>query len=201
LADASSTSSRSVSGPIRRRWALAGGAAALAAALVVVIVLVSGGGGSSSGNSGQTDANATTPRTEKTNPAPEPKPKTLTRSQLIAKADAICEDSQNTYKSVRSQAMEESPDVAYAATLVGISERALRRFRALDPPPNLADEFDNYIEAQKLVALNDRQALAAAEGEDTENYVAARERRDSEADERYRRAREVGLQICSASRD
>ena len=105
------------------------------------------------------------------------------------RADAICEDSQNVYKSVRSQAMEESPDVGYAATLVGISERALRRLRALDPPPNLADEFKSYVEAQRLVAINDRQALAAAEGNDTENYVAARERRDSEADERYRAAR------------
>jgi hypothetical protein len=200
LADDSSASSRSASESNRRRWALAGGVAALVAALVVVIVLISGGGGSTPESSGQTDANATTPTTAKTTPAPKPEPKTLTRSELINKADAICEDSQDVYKSVRSQAMEESPDVGYAATLVGISERALRRLRALDPPPNLADDFKGYVEAQRLVALNDRQALAAAEGNDNENYVAARERRDSEADERYRAARQVGLQVCSASR-
>ncbi len=181
-----------------RGWAFVGGAAALAIALVVVIVLVTGGGGSSPDTAAQTSSTVTTPPAEKAKVVP--KPETLTKAELVKKADAICEDSQNTYKSVRSQAMEESPDVAYAATLVGISERALRRFRALDPPPNLADEFDNYIEAQRLVALNDRQALAAAEGSDTDNYVAARERRDSEADERYRLAREVGLQKCSASR-
>jgi hypothetical protein len=163
-----------------------------------VIVLIGGGGGSSSGDSG-TDANATTSTTAKNKPAPKPEPKTLTQSELINRADAICEDSQNVYRSVRSQAMEESPDVGYAATLVGISERALRRLRALDPPPNLADEFKSYVEAQEAVARNDRQALAAAEGNDTENYVAARERRDSEADERYRAARAVGLQVCSAN--
>jgi serine/threonine protein kinase len=194
LADDSSALSRSPSAPNRRRWALVVGVAAIAVALVVVIVLISGGGGSGPGNSGTSDANATTPTKEV-----KPAPKTLTRSELIKKADAICEDSQDVYKSVRSQAMEESPDVGYAATLVGISERALRRLRALDPPPNLADDFKNYVEAQRLVALNDRQALAAAEGNDTENYVAARERRDSEADERYRAARAVGLQVCSAN--
>jgi serine/threonine protein kinase len=198
LADDSSTSSRSASEPNRRRWALAGGVAGLVAALVIVIVLIGGGGGSSSGDSG-TDANATTSTTAKNKPAPKPEPKTLTQSELINRADAICEDSQNVYRSVRSQAMEESPDVGYAATLVGISERALRRLRALDPPPNLADEFKSYVEAQEAVARNDRQALAAAEGNDTENYVAARERRDSEADERYRAARAVGLQVCSAN--
>jgi hypothetical protein len=199
LADDSSTSSRAASESSRRRWALAGGVAALAAVLVVVIILVGGGGGSTPKGSGQADAEATTPTAEKTKPAPKPEPKTLTRSELINRADAICEDSQNVYKSVRSQALEESPDVGYAATLVGISERALRRLRALDPPPNLADEFKSYVEAQRLVALNDRQALAAAEGNDAENYVAARERRDSEADERYRAARAVGLQVCSAN--
>jgi serine/threonine protein kinase len=184
----------------RRRLALAGGGAALAAVLVVTIILLGGGGGSDPSSSGRTNSAVTSPPTEKTKTAPKPEPKTLTRSQLIKKADAICADSQSTYKSVRSQAKEESPDVAYAATLVGISERGLRRFKALAPPPNLKDEFQNYVEAQRLVALHDRQALKAAEGGDTDAYVAARERRDSEADERYRLARAVGLQQCSASR-
>jgi serine/threonine protein kinase len=182
-----------------RRWAIAGGVAALIAAAVIVAILVSGGGGSDPSATGDAGPGSATASKKKEKPA-KTQPKALTRSELIAKADAICEDSQNTYKSVRSQAMEESPDVAYAATLVGISERALRRFRALVPPPNLKDEFENYVEAQRLVALNDRQALEAAEGEDVNAYVEARERRDSEADERYRLAREVGLKTCSANR-
>ena len=47
---------------------------------------------------------------------------------------------------------------------------------------------------------NDRQALEAAEAGDAAAYVAARERRDAEAGERYDLAREVGLQTCSPNR-
>jgi hypothetical protein len=181
-----------------RRWALVGGIAVLVAAVVAVVILVSGGGGSGPGPAGSAASEATNPA-KKTAQA-KPRPKTLRRSELIRRADAICEDSQDTYKRVRSQAKEESPDVAYAATLVGISELALRRFRALVPPPDIADEYENYVEAQRLVALNDRQALEAAHAGDTTAYVEARERRDSEADERYRLAREVGLHTCSPNR-
>ncbi|MDX6602413.1 MAG: hypothetical protein QOF13_1615 [Solirubrobacterales bacterium] len=181
-----------------RRQALFGGIAAVVAAIVAVVVLTSSGSGGDGADSAAGPKKTETTSTKKAKP-PRPDPAPLSKPALIAKADAICEDSQNTYKSVRSQAKEESPDVAYAATLVGISERALRRFRALVPPPNLEDEFENYVEAQRLVALNDRQALEAAEGSDADGYAAARERRDSEADERYRLAREVGLRQCSAS--
>jgi serine/threonine protein kinase len=179
-----------------RRWALASGVALLAAALVGTVLVVGGGGSDPDGTRrlGPDARNATEEKV-----AAVPKPQTLTRSELIERADAICEDSQNTYRSVRSQEKEESSDVAYAATLVGISERGLRRLRALNPPPNLKDEFQSYVEAQRLVAINDRQALQAAEGNDADAYVEARERRDSEADERYRAARAVGLRICSAN--
>ena len=48
--------------------------------------------------------------------------------------------------------------------------------------------------------LNDRQALTAAEAGDAGAYLAARERRDAEAAERYDLAREIGLENCSTSR-
>jgi hypothetical protein len=119
---------------------------------------------------------------------------------LIAEADAICEDSQNTYNSVKSGAKEESPDVAYAATLAGISQRAVNRFRGLVAPPSVEPAFAEYARAQERVMRYDRQALEAAEADDATAYVAARERRDSEQAERYDLAREVGLERCSLKR-
>src|SRR6188768_15324 len=181
LADDSSTSSRSASEPNRRRWALAGGVAVLAAALVVVIVLVSGGGGSSSGDSGQADSSTTTAATAKNKPAPKPEPRTLSRSELITKADAICEASKNAYTEVRSPELEEIPDVTYAATLAGISQRGVNGLRRLRAPISVEPEFHQYVEAQERVMRYDRQALKAAEVEDPSAYVAARERRDEEA--------------------
>jgi hypothetical protein len=185
-------------GGTSRRWAFIGVVVTLLAALVVVVVLVSGGGGSSSDSTGTTAAEATNPA--KKTPQAKPKPQTLTKSELINRADAICEASQNSYTSIFSPELEESPDVAYATTLAGISQRAVLRFRKLDPPPNLEAAFKDYVKAQELVMLNDRQALTAAEAGNAGAYVAARERRDAEAGKRYDLAREIGLEKCSTSR-
>jgi hypothetical protein len=185
-------------GGANRRWALIGGIAALLVALVVVVILVSGGGGSGSDTTGTTASKATN-STKKT-PRAKPKPQALTKSELTNRADAICEASQNSYKSVFSRELEESPDVAYATTLAGISQRAVLRFRRLVPPSGVEPAFENYVKAQERVMLNDRRALTAAEAGDAGAYLAAREQRDAEAGKRYDLAREIGLEKCSTSR-
>jgi serine/threonine protein kinase len=180
-----------------RRRALIGGVAGLLAVLAIVIVLVSGGG---SGSDSTADSGPKAIGSTGEKPDPKTKPKTLTKSQLVARADAICESSQSTYKSVRSQALEESPDVSYAATLAGISQRGTDRFRRLSAPPSVEPAFRKYVQAQERVMRYDRQALDAAEAEDATAYLAARARRDAEAGERYDLAREIGLEQCSTSR-
>jgi hypothetical protein len=184
-----------------RRWAIAAGAAALVAAVVIVVILVSGGDGSDSGTTEKTDSGATTAAKKKEKPA-KPKPEPLTRSELIAKADAICATSQSTYANVRSSELEEVPDIAYATTLSGISRRGVERFQQLEDrvPPSVEPAFGRYVQAQERVMRYDRQALEAAEASDAPAYVAARERRDAEAPERYDLAREIGLEQCSLKR-
>jgi hypothetical protein len=182
----------------KRRWAMIGGVAALLVAFALAVILLSGGGGSGSGTTGTTASEAA--NASKQAPKRKPKPKTLTKSELIVKADAICESSQSTYKDVRSQALEEAPDVSYAATLAGISQRGTDRFRRLNAPPSVEPAFRKYVQAQERVMRYDRQALDAAEVEDTTAYLAARARRDAEAGERYDLAREIGLEQCSTSR-
>jgi serine/threonine protein kinase len=186
----------SAAGP-GRRWALIGGLAALLVAVVVVVILASGGG-----SSPDTAATTSPATTESTNQKPKarPKPKTLTKSELIAKADQICAKSKSTYTSVRSTALEETPDVPYAATLAGISQRGVNGFRRLHPPPSVEPAFGKYLAAQERVMRYDRQALEAAEANDATAYLEARERRDAEAGERYDLAREIGLEQCSTNR-
>jgi serine/threonine protein kinase len=180
----------------RRSWAIAGGAAALVGAIAIVIAIASGGGGSSPNVASETESAAA----KQSTPKPTPKPKSRSKSELIAKADAICEVSKSTYLEVRSQEKEESPDVAYAATLAGISQRGVNGFRHLVPPPALESTFGKYLAAQERVMRYDRQALKAAEAGDTTAYVTARQRRDAEAPKRYELAREIGLQKCSTNR-
>jgi hypothetical protein len=182
-----------------RRWGLAGGVVGLLVVLAVVLILVNGGGGSGSGAGGTTTSETTGPARKK--PEPTPKSRTLTRSQLIDRADAICEVSKSTYTNVFSQALEETPDISYAATLAGISQRGVNGFRRLDAPPSVEPAFRKYVQAQERVMRYDRQALKAAEENDTTAYLEARRRRDAEAGERYDLAREIGLEQCSTNRN
>jgi hypothetical protein len=183
-------------GGTSRRWVLAGGVAALLIALAVVLILISGGGGSGSGTAGTTGPGTTNPAEQKLRPVP----KTLTKSQLIDRADSICAVSKRTYTNVFSQPLEESPDISYAATLAGISQRGVNGFRRLNAPPSIEPAFHKYVQAQERVMRYDRQALRAAENDDAAGYVAARERRDGEAGERYDLARKIGLKQCSTNR-
>jgi serine/threonine protein kinase len=176
----------------RRALALGGGVAATAAIVVAALALGGGGGGDRGSVTAPNGPSASKPK-QKPQPA-------LSSSELIAKADAICADSKETYKGVFSQASEESPDVAYSQVLVGISTRAMGRLEALDPPPPLAKEYSEYLQAQRRVRDYDRQALEAAKAEDSGAYLKARGRRDAEEPERERLARKIGFEVCSIPR-
>jgi hypothetical protein len=183
----------------RRRLAIVGGLLGLAAVAVAIVLLASGGGDSSprAASSTSTGGDGTAKQvTEKPLPA-----ETLTQSQLIAKGDAICTESQQKYLSYQEPfpSGEEEADSTYSRLLVEISEKAVRRFNQLRPPPALAKPYRRYVAAQEEVARWDRDALRAAEAEDPAAYLAAREDRDGTAEERRRLAEAVGFHVCSGS--
>jgi hypothetical protein len=183
-----------------RRWALIGGAAGLLAVVVVVVILLSGGGGSSTGTTAITGAATNESTSQK--PKIKPKPKSLTKAELINRADAICVQSQTSYKATLQEHPEgeAAPDVAYSEALVANSNRAVREFNALVPPPALQKPFGEYVEARERVNKYDQQALTAAEAGHVAAYLAARERRDNEEAERYDLARSALLTACSPNR-
>ncbi len=160
------------------------------------VVLTSGGGGGNPSTASGTKADAATSRASK-----KPAPKPLTRQALIAKADAICAHSQATFKRTREEFPngESEADLHYSEILSGISAGAVRKFNSLDPPAAVSSAFDEYVRAQERVKVYDRQALRAARAGDTADYLAARARRDNEAEERYELARAVGLRECSST--
>jgi Protein kinase domain len=184
-----------------RRLALAGGALALAAGLATVVALAGGGGGSDSPTPTEASKTTATQAGDEPNPKSESRPKPLTESELIVRADAICTDSQATYLATKQDFPEgeTTPDVTYSKILTDISTRAVRRFHSLTPPPSVRVPFREYVEAQGRVKAYDRQALEAAEAGDAGAYLAARAKRDEEGGERHDLAREIGLQTCSAN--
>ncbi len=188
-------------GPRHNPLLIGGVLAAVVAVAILGVVLASGGGG----GDGSGDATATTVQKEEAPPkrAQGPEPKPLTRSQLIAQGDAICEQSQVAYKAARErwpEAKEElTPNVPYSAQLVENSTAAAERWRKLDAPAAVEPAFREYVESQEEVVGWDEDALAAAEAGDDAAYREARDDRDDTEDNRTRMAEAIGFTVCSGS--
>jgi serine/threonine protein kinase len=176
--------------PAPRRRSLLIGATGLVLAIAVVLAIVALGGGEDPGT--RTTAN----RSSAVKPKPKPEP-TLTESQLIAQADAICAESQNRYLEVRDLESERVADVPYAEALVRFARSRVRGLRSLRPPPGVADAYERYVKAQERVYDTDVEALRAARAEDVAGVEAARSQRDAEDELRERLAREIGFDVCS----
>jgi serine/threonine protein kinase len=182
----------------RPRAALIGGGAfALIAGIVVAAIAL--GGGDSGSDARTTPGTATTKTVDsKSNPSkPRSRPETLTRSQLITKADAVCEDSQRRYLEIRDIGREHFADIPYAEALVRFARQRIGGLRRLEPPPRLAKPYEEYLEAQERVLATDRQALRASWKGDVVGVEAARDRRDAEDSLREGLARKIGFTVCS----
>ncbi|HWM63737.1 MAG TPA: serine/threonine-protein kinase [Solirubrobacterales bacterium] len=192
----------------RRPLLLAAGLAAVVAIVIAAIAIGGGGGGADpqtstavnpanpSSGGGVGDANGAGGGNAKTEPAPE----TLTKSELIAKADGICEESQRRYREVRDLEGEYSADIPYAEALARFARQRVRDLRELNPPRSLAGPYGKYVEAQERVYATDKQALAAAREGDAAGVEAARDERDAEDGLREGLAREIGFNVCSTSK-
>jgi serine/threonine protein kinase len=190
----------------RRALGLAAAALAVVAMAIVAMLALAGGdepgprgsaGGTAQVAEGSQAAQANDGSAEQSDP--DPKPKHLSSGQLIAKADAICAESQRRYKEVRDLESEYSADVLYADALVRFARERVRKLRRLQPPPRLARPYREYVKAQERVYATDRQALAAAREGDLAAIEAARNERDSEDALREELAREIGFSVCSTS--
>jgi hypothetical protein len=126
-------------------------------------------------------------------------PRTLTASQLIAKADAVCAESRDHYRAIRDVEREFSADIPYAETLARFARKRVQVLRSLKSPPRLAKPYKEYVKAQERVYATDRQALAAARAGDSAGVEAARAERDSEDVFREELAERIGFEKCSVS--
>jgi serine/threonine protein kinase len=183
----------------RRRLILAGALAAVAAVVAAAMALSSGGGGGDSpGASGQTTAPAGSGEGEAPTKAPTA-PARLTKPRLIARADAICGVSKESFTASKARFPngEFETNVSYSEELLENSSRALRELRKLRPPAGLESAFGRYLSAQKAVKKSDMDALAAARKGDLAAYEQARGSRDEGAPERQRIAEEIGFTVCS----
>jgi hypothetical protein len=180
-----------------RRGAPVIAAVGFAAAALVVVAAIALGGGDGGQGGGTTTTSAKVADSGSGPVKAEAGPATLTRSQLIAKADRVCADSQRRYLEVRDLESEYAADVPYAEALVRTARERIQGLRRLQPPRQVAKSYLEYVAAQERVYTTDKEALRAARDDDPAGVEAARDRRDSEDALRERLAREIGFTVCS----
>lgn len=181
----------------RRRGVLAGAAGLAAIAGIAVAVIALGGNGEGGGTTASTVAKTAGAGAGSKPVKADAGPKPLPQSQLIARADAICKDSQRRYLEIRDLESEHSADVPYAEALARFARQRVRGLRKLTPPPRLAGAYEKYVEAQERVYATDKQALVATRNEDVAGVEAARDQRDAEDALRESLARKIGFNVCS----
>jgi serine/threonine-protein kinase len=187
---------RSGRGAGGRRLFLAGAAAVVVAIAAAALVVFTGSDGAGGGR-GQAAATAVPQEERPAGRKPVAEPAPLSRSQLVAQADAVCATSKRRYEAIRDPESEFTADAPYAEALVRIARARIRGLRQLDPPPRVAAPYREYVEAQEKVLATDEQAVAAARAGDDAGVEAARASRDAEDAMREGLAEQIGFAVCS----
>ena len=150
-------------------------------ALTILALALAGCGSSTETTGGATEA-----------AAPEP----LTKTELIAKADAICTDIQKKIDAIPSP--ESIEDLASAiGKQMAISGPGVKKLQALVPPEELASKYDSWT--AKLQELQEgtgevREAAASGSQEQVQKVIGEVDKVNTEADQI---GKAIGLKACA----
>jgi hypothetical protein len=148
------------------------------AALLLILVGGCGGGGA--------DTTSTTGGQE------------LTRSELIAKGDAICEDAHERFAQLQASPPTTPEESAtFTQQLIDITETEVSQLRALDAPASVKPALDDYLKALDKNVEVLKQGLTAAQQSDAAAYARAQAKAVKGQVERLRLAQAVGFSECS----
>lgn len=122
----------------------------------------------------------------------------LTKSELVAEGDAICQEASERF----AQARENPPTTAeesatFTQGLIDITEDQVSGLRALDPPASLERAMQRYLAALEANIATLREGLVAAQQNDATAYAEAQAKAVEGQVERLRLAQAVGFRTCS----
>lgn len=122
----------------------------------------------------------------------------LSKSELIAKGDAICKDAHDRFAELQgSPPTTPEESATFTQRLIDITESEISQLRALNAPASVKPALDNYLKAlDKNVAIL-KQGLAAARNSDATAYAKAQAKAVEDQVERLQLAQAVGFKECS----
>jgi hypothetical protein len=148
------------------------------AACLLVFLAGCGGGGS--------DTTSTAGREE------------LTKSELVAKGDAICKDARDRFTQLQGSPPTTPEETAtFTQQLLDITETEVSQLRALNAPASVKPALDDYLKALDRNIAVLKKGLAAAQQSDATAYAKAQAKAVKGQVERLQLAQAVGLKECS----
>jgi hypothetical protein len=127
-------------------------------------------------------------------------PEEVSAEELVQKGDEVCGKVQERFAELQAQPpASASVGAAQAGELLGVADDAQAELRDIEPPEELRDRYDGYLEARDEVSDALERGKQAAEDQNGEGYGKAQQEAAAGAPERQRLARELGFQVCSQS--
>jgi hypothetical protein len=118
--------------------------------------------------------------------------------ELVTKGDEICRLGQERFDEIQSDPPANASEaVDQTDLLIEESEDELNALRDLEPPDDLRDPYDSYLEARGRAIEYLRRGRDAADAQDSQAYIAAQTGVAKRARERQDLAEAVGFEVCS----
>lgn len=160
----------------------------LALALVALTLAACGSSGSS--EQGSTAAPA------KTSSGPSDK---LSKAELIAKADKICQDVNKRFQEIpryKSLLTDYRGVERFGEEAASLSDEAVRRLRDLTPPDSVKSDYTAFVKDIDGQAKVFRRLADAAKAKSSDEIVAARTDRRTLNRKAPMLARRIGFKVC-----
>lgn len=124
------------------------------------------------------------------------KPEPLTKTELVAQADKICQDMQKKIDEIASPETIEDLEAAISQQME-ISGPAIEDLKALTPPEDLASDYESWL--AKLEQMQEgtgrvRDAAAAGSQEEVQSIVQEVDSTNKEAD---KIGKAIGFKYCA----
>ncbi len=122
----------------------------------------------------------------------------LTKSQLIAKGDAICKDARDRFAELQGSPPTTPEETAtFTQKLLDITESEVSQLRALNAPSDVKPALDRYVKAMDKNVDVLKQGLRAAQQSDATAYAQAQAKAVKDQVKRLQYAQAVGFKECS----
>jgi hypothetical protein len=122
----------------------------------------------------------------------------VSAEELVQEGDEVCGKVQERFAEIQAEPPASATEGAeQAGELLGVADDAQAELREIEPPEELRDRYDAYLDARESVSDALERGKQAAEDQDGEAYGKAQEEAVGGAPERRRLARELGFGVCS----